>query len=88
MAKERRAAIAIATNENAAAARQWLELNGYRWQNGELKTACGPPAQNPQAGPPGRGGGAGVALAAVWSGTTTPRAAHHERRHQRIDATD
>ena len=42
MAKERRAAIAIATKENAAAARQWLELNGYRWQNGEFKTAYGP----------------------------------------------
>ena len=38
MAKERRAAIAIATNENAAA-RQWLELNGYCWQDGEFKTA-------------------------------------------------
>ena len=31
-------AIAIADRQDAAAARQWLEFNGHRWQEGEFKT--------------------------------------------------
>ena len=31
-------AIAIADRQNAEAARQWLEFNGHRWQDGELCT--------------------------------------------------
>ena len=31
-------AIAIAGRQDAAAARQWLEFNGHRWQEGEFKT--------------------------------------------------
>ncbi len=31
-------AIAIADRQNAAAAKQWLEFNGHRWQDGELRT--------------------------------------------------
>ena len=31
-------AIAIADRQNAEAARQWLEFNGHRWQDGELRT--------------------------------------------------
>ncbi len=31
-------AIALAARQNAAAARQWLEFNGHRWQDGELRT--------------------------------------------------
>ena len=32
-------AMAIAAQENAAAAKEWLEFNGYRWEDGEFKTA-------------------------------------------------
>ena len=32
-------AIAIADRQNAEAARQWLEFNGHRWQEGEFRTA-------------------------------------------------
>ena len=31
-------AIAIADRQDAAAAKQWLEFNGHRWQDGEFKT--------------------------------------------------
>ena len=31
-------AIAIADRQNAEAAKQWLEFNGLRWQDGELRT--------------------------------------------------
>ena len=31
-------AIAVAARQNAAAAKQWLEFNGHRWQDGELRT--------------------------------------------------
>ena len=31
-------AIAIADRQNAEAAKQWLEFNGHRWQDGELRT--------------------------------------------------
>ena len=32
-------AIAIAARQDAEAARQWLEFNGHRWQDGEFRTA-------------------------------------------------
>ncbi len=32
-------AIAIADRQNAEAAKQWLEFNGHRWQDGEFRTA-------------------------------------------------
>ncbi len=32
-------AIAIADRQDAEAARQWLEFNGHRWQDGEFRTA-------------------------------------------------
>ncbi len=34
-------ALAIADRQNAEAARQWLEFNGHRWQDGEFRTAFG-----------------------------------------------